>query len=38
MATASSSAEDGVATTDSSINLPWMATFVASYTAKRAGW
>jgi hypothetical protein len=33
MATASSSVEDGVATTDSSINMPWMATFVASYTA-----
>jgi hypothetical protein len=38
MATASSNAEDGAATTDSSINKPWMATFVATALPKRARW
>ena len=38
MATASSNAEDGVATTDSSINKTWMATFVATALPKRARW
>lgn len=38
MATASSNAEDGAATTDSSINKTWMATFVANALPKRARW